>query len=93
MLAAIRKILEDNRLRREGRAPVRALEDGEVVFKIPTSHYKYLQRTNPDLFSKDHDTRLFAWHKFRQSPEAEKYLVTRTPRQVRASNNHRIIVK
>lgn len=85
MLKAIRKILEDNKLRREGRAPVRDLPDGEVVFKIPTSHYKLLQRTNPDLFSKDHDTRLFAWHKFRQSPEAEKYLVTRTPAQVKRS--------
>jgi len=91
MLKAIRKVLEDNKLRREGRAPVRALDDGEVVFKIPTSHYKYLQRTNPDLFSKDHDTRLFAWHKFRQSPEAEKYLVTRTPRQVKNSQRGIIV--
>ena len=85
MFKAIRNILEDNKKRREGRAPVRALEDGEVVFKIPTKHYKILMRTNPDLFSKDHDTRLFAWHKFRQSPAAEKYLVTRTPRQVKRS--------
>lgn len=85
MLKAIRQIFEDNKLRREKRAPVRALEDGEVVFKIPTSHYKQLRRSNPDLFSKDHDTRLFAWHKFRQSPDAEKYLVTRTPRQVKRS--------
>ncbi len=91
MLKAIRKILDDNRARREGRAPVTALEDGEVVFKIPTSHYQYLQRTRPDLFSKDHNTRLFAWHKFRQSPEAEKYLVTRTPRQVKNSQRGIII--
>ncbi len=91
MLKSIRKIFEDNKLRREGRAPVRALEDGEVVFKIPTSHYARLQRTNPDLFSKDHDTRLFAWHKFRQSPEAEKYLVTRTPRQVKNSQRGIIV--
>lgn len=85
MFNAIRNILNDNKQRREGRAPVRALDDGEVVFKIPTKHYHHLQRVNPDLFSHDHDTRLFAWQKFRQSPAAEKYLVTRTPRQVKRS--------
>jgi len=87
-----KKVLEHNRLARAGLAPVRRLEEGEVVFKIPDEDIPVLKRIYPLLFHKDHAVRLKAWKKFRHNPVAEKYLVTRTPRQVRASNN-RIIVK
>lgn len=86
------KILEHNQQARAGLAPVRRLDEGEVVFKIPDEDVKVLRVIYPELFSKDHKIRLAAWKKFRHNPVAEKYLVTRTPRQVRASNN-RIIVK
>lgn len=86
-----RNILEHNQAVREGRAPVRRLEEGEVVFKIPTRDYNHLRRTHPELFAKDHTTRLAAWHKFRREPEAQKYLVTRTPSQVRRSQKGIII--
>lgn len=84
-------ILEDNLARREKRAPVRRLPDGEVVFKIPTKDYKRLTRKYPDLVSHDHTTRLAAWHKLRMSAEGAKYMVTRTPRQVRNSQRGIII--
>jgi hypothetical protein len=79
-------ILNHNRAIREGTlsAPTR-LEDGEVTFKIPTKDMKVLQRIYPELTSHDHAIRLAAWKKFRKSPLAEQYLVTRTPRQVQRS--------
>lgn len=86
-----RKILRHNQMAREGRAPVRRLDDGEVAFKIPTDDMKVLVRLYPELVSKDGKARLAAWHKFRKSPVAEKYLVTRTPRQVQRSQRGIII--
>ena len=84
-------ILEDNQKRRDGRLPVRRLDEGEVTFKIPKKDMARLARKYPDLVAKDHTTRLAAWHKFRQTAEAEKYLVTRTPRQVRNSQGGIIV--
>jgi hypothetical protein len=79
-------ILDHNRALREGVLPgPRRLDDGEVVFKIPTRDMKVLARIYPDLVNKDHDIRLKAWKKLRASPVGEKYLVTRTPQQVRRS--------
>lgn len=85
------RILGHNRAAREGRAPVRKLQDGEVVFKIPTQDWKVLTTIYPGLISKDHNERLQAWRDLRHSPVGERYLVTRTPRQVQRSS--RIIVK
>lgn len=81
-----RLILDNNRRVREDRtrAP-RRLEEGEVTFRIPTGDMKVLARIYPDLVSKDHDARLAAWKKLRHSPVGEKYLVTRTPKQVKQS--------
>jgi len=86
-------ILDHNHQVRDGRLPApRRLEDGEVVFKIPTQDMKVLARIYPNLISKDHAVRLAAWKKLRASPVGEKYLVTRTPRQVKQSQPG-IIVK
>lgn len=77
-------ILDANHKVRDKRLPTpRRLEDGEVTFRIPTGDMKVLARIYPELVSKDHKVRLAAWKKFRESPVAEKYLVTRTPRQVK----------
>lgn len=85
-------ILEHNQALREQRLPgPRRLEDGEVVFKIPTQDYKVLVRIYPDLASTDNAVRLAAWKKLRNSPVGEKYLVTRTPNQVRKSKGGIII--
>ena len=83
-------ILDNNAVLRQGEG-VRRLEDGEVTFRIPTEDMKVLQRIYPELVSKEHDIRLSAWKKFRSSPVAEKYLVVRTPRQVRNSQRGIII--
>ena len=86
-------ILDHNHQVRDGRLPAPTrLEDGEVVFKIPTQDMKVLARIYPELVSKDHSIRLAAWKKLRNSPVAEKYLVTRTPNQVKRSQTG-IIVK
>ena len=86
-------ILDHNHQVRDGRLPApRRLDDGEVVFKIPTADMKVLARIYPNLVSKDHAVRLAAWKKFRSEPAAEKYLVTRTPNQVKRSQRG-IIVK
>jgi hypothetical protein len=50
-----------------------------------------LARIYPDLVSHDHAVRLAAWKKLRNSPVGEKYLVTRTPRQVKNSQRGIII--
>lgn len=89
------RILEANRAIREGRTSIQQptkLEDGFVSFRIPTKDYKVLARIYPDLDSKDHAVRLKAWHDLRRSPVGEKYLVTRTPRQVKQADK-RIIIK
>ena len=86
-------ILDANHKVRDKRLPTpRRLEDGEVTFRIPTGDMKVLATLYPDLVSKDHSIRLAAWKKFRNEPAAEKYLVTRTPRQVKNSQRG-IIVK
>lgn len=87
-----KRILEHNQALREGRLPgPRRLDDGEVVFKIPESDFKVLTRIYPELVSKDHAVRLAAWKKLRASPVGEKYLVTRTPDQVKRSPSGIII--
>lgn len=83
-------ILDNNAALRQGEG-ARRLEDGEVTFRIPEDDMKVLQRIYPELVSKDHSIRLAAWKKFRGSPVAEKYLVVRTPRQVRNSQRGIII--
>ncbi len=87
-----RHILEHNQAMREGRIdkPTR-LEDGEVTFKIPTQDMKVLARIYPNLVSTDNAVRLAAWKKLRRSPVGEKYLVTRTPSQVKRSQGGIII--
>lgn len=87
-----RKLILDNNAKLRQGEGVRRLEDGEVTFRIPTEDMKVLQVLYPELISKDHSIRLAAWKKFRSSPVAEKYLVVRTPRQVRNSQRG-IIVK
>ncbi len=85
-------ILDHNHQVRDGRLPKPArLDDGEVVFKIPTQDMKVLVRVYPDLVSNDHAVRLAAWKKLRGSPVGEKYLVTRTPAQVKRSQRGVII--
>ena len=69
----------------------RRLDDGEVVFKIPTDDMKVLARIYPELVSIDHSIRLAAWKKLRNTPIAEQYLVTRTPDQVKRSQRGIII--
>ena len=83
-------ILDNNAALRQGEG-ARRLEDGEVTFRIPEDDMKVLQRIYPELVSTDHSIRLAAWKKFRGSPVAEKYLVVRTPRQVRNSQRGIII--
>jgi len=86
-------VLDANRGIREGRTNgPRRLDEGEVTFRIPDTDYPVLLILFPDLASKDHAVRLAAWKQLRHSPVGEKYLVTRTPRQVKANQN-RIIVK
>lgn len=52
---------------------------------------KVLARLFPELVSKDHSVRLRAWKDLRASPIGEKYMVTRTPRQVKRSQRGIII--
>ena len=80
-----RKLILDNNARLRQGEGVRRLEDGEVTFRIPTGDMKVLARIHPELVSTDNSVKLAAWKKFRSSPMAEKYLVVRTPRQVRNS--------
>lgn len=90
------QVLEANQKLRQGMLTpeeVRALDMGYVAMRIPTDDWKVLRTLFPDLESKDHAVRLAAWKKLQASPVGEKYLVTRTPNQVKRSNNHRIIMK
>jgi len=84
-------ILDNNAVLRQQIAKPTALEDGEVTFRIPTDDMKVLQVIYPELISKDHSIRLAAWKKFRSEPAAQKYLVVRTPRQVKNSQRGIII--
>ena len=86
------QILKHNQALREGVLDrPRRLDDGEVVFKIPTGDMKVLARIYPELVSIDHSIRLAAWKKLRNTPIAEQYLVTRTPDQVKRSQRGIII--
>jgi hypothetical protein len=87
-----RKLILDNNAKLRQGEGARRLEDGEVTFRIPTEDMKVLQVIYPELISTDHSIRLAAWKKFRSSPVAEKYLVVRTPAQVKRSQRG-IIVK
>ena len=90
------QVLNANRKLREGQLSpeeVRALDMGYVAMRIPTDDWKVLRRVYPNLESKDHAVRLKAWKDLQKSPVGEKYLVTRTPRQVKRSGDTRIIVK
>ena len=83
-------ILDNNAALRRGEG-VRRLDDGEVTFRIPTEDMKVLQVIYPELICTDHSIRLAAWKKFRSEPAAQKYLVVRTPRQVKHSQRGIII--
>lgn len=89
-----RQVLNANDAMRRGNArkPTR-LPDGEVAFRIPSDDWPVLMKLVPGLNNTHAPTRLEAWKKFRESPLAEKYLVVRSPAQVRRSNKQRIIVK
>jgi hypothetical protein len=80
-------------IRRGNERKPRRLPDGEVTFRIPDDDWPVLMVLRPDLKHPDAATRMAAWQEFRHSPLAEKYLVVRTPTQVRRSNNHRIITR
>ena len=85
-------ILDANHAVRDKRLPTPTrLEDGEVTFRIPTRDMKVLQVIYPELISTDHSIRLAAWKKFRSNPAAEKYLVVRTPNQVKRSQRGIIV--
>lgn len=88
------EVLAANEAIRRGNArkPTR-LPDGEVAFRIPTDDWPVLMRLFPDLQHPHAETRRTAWVKFRSSAVGEKYLVVRSPAQVRRSNNNRIIIK
>lgn len=86
-----RKLILDNNAKLRQGEGTRRLEDGEVVFRIPVEDMKVLQVVFPELVSKDHSIRLDAWKKLRSSPIAEKYLVVRTPRQVKNSQRGIIV--
>lgn len=91
------QVLEDNKQRRQGSAPVRRLDDGYVALKIPEHDYKLLCVLFPELRSKDPVVRLAAWKNLEASEMGDKYRVTkRSPRQVKAATrqgNRGIIVK
>jgi len=78
------QVLNANQAIRRGNArkPAR-LPDGEVVFRIPEADWPVLMRLFPDLKHKDATMRMSAWREFRQTETAEKYMVVRTPRQVK----------
>ena len=88
------QILELNHdIRRgNGKRPTR-LPDGEVEFRIPEEDFPVLCQMYPALLSEDQDEAMQEWNKLRHSPIGEKYLVTRTPNQVKRSGNSRIIVR
>lgn len=62
---------------------------GYIGLCIPELDYYVILARNPDLKSKDHETRTRAWRKFMDSPEALPYLPDRRGRKA----NNRIIVK
>lgn len=86
------KILKNNEAIRRGNAPKpKRLPDGEVTFRIPDEDWPMLMLMFPELNQADSQLRHKAWQAFRDTPTAEKYLVVRTPSQVRA-DTQRIII-
>jgi hypothetical protein len=76
-----RAVLEDNRLRREGRLDKpHNLGFGGVALRIPPLDYEVIKIMYPDVTSKDHEIRTRAWQKFANSPESEPYRVHRKTR-------------
>lgn len=94
-LAALQRMREtDGRPQKLALGPEARREFGEadwgyVGLCIPELDYAVLTRTNPDLISKDHETRNRAWQKFMNSPESLPYRPDHRGRKV----NNRIIVK
>ena len=88
------EILNANDAIRRGNArkPTR-LPDGEVAFRIPEADWPVLMTLFPDLKHTDASMRMAAWNKFKHDPVAEKYLVVRTPNQVKRAGNTRIIAR
>ena len=86
-----RKLILDNNAKLRQGEGARRLEDGEVTFRIPKKDMKVLAVIYPELVCTDYSIRHNAWKKFRGSPVAEKYLVVRTPRQVKRSQRGIII--
>lgn len=88
------QVLTANEAIRRGNArkPTR-LDDGEVTFRIPESDWPVLMTLYPNLKHPDTCIRQDAWQQFRHDPVGEKYLVVRTPQQVRRSNASRIVIK
>ena len=88
------EILNANEAIRRGNArKPRKLPDGEVAFRIPEADWPVLMTLFPDLKHPDATMREAAWHKFKHDPVAEKYLVVRTPNQVKRAGNIRIIAR
>lgn len=90
-------VLKDNQARRDGIAPVRALDDGYVAMRIPEKDdhangipgYKTLTRLFPDLVSTDEVVRLAAWKNLEAGELGDVYRVTkRSPNQVRKATRH-----
>lgn len=90
-------ILLDNQKRRNGSAPVRALEEGYVSMKIPVEDFKRLCAAFPELQAEDPTVRLKAWKDLESGELGDLYRVTkRSPNQVRRAvrrGNQGIIIK
>lgn len=98
-------VLHDNHQRRQGRAPVRKLDDGYVSMRIPEKDdpktgvigYYTLCNLFPELKHPDPTIRLKAWKTLEASELGDMYRVTeRSPRQVQRvvkRGNKGIIVK
>lgn len=77
-------VLEANNRIRSGSTPLpRRLEDGYVSMRIPERDWKVLKRWDPELVSRDAETRLRAWKRLEAGPLGDLYRVTaRSPLQV-----------
>lgn len=87
------EVFDANRRAREGVDPVRRLDCGETTFRIPEADFFALRKLFPALASSDGKERFEAWKRFRESPFAERYLVVRTPQQVRRDQRRGVIVR
>jgi hypothetical protein len=99
------QVLRDNHARREGRGPVRRLDEGYVSMRIPEKDdpktgvigYYTLCRLFPELKAEDPTIRLQAWKRLEASELGDMYRVTEhSPAQVRRMvkrGNQGIIIK